>query len=103
MALPMLRILRTLAPLVANASSLVTGLRGSAAAKMEDRVEGLERHALRTGEVLTGFGEQLQAIAEQLRLQAEQTEALAKKTKIFLAVAIAALLASVAALAVALA
>jgi hypothetical protein len=82
MALQVLPILKALAPLVVNASGLVSSFRSSESnLKIEDRLRKLEGEALRAGEVLTGVTEQLQALAHELRVQAEVNEAHEKRVK----------------------
>lgn len=102
MAFPVFAIIRTLAPLIADAGRIAVSMRGAGAAKIEDRVGRLEQETIRAGEVLKGVAEQLQALAEQLRVQAEATEALRKKTQTLLIVSVAALCTGVGALAVAM-
>ena len=103
MAIQVLPILRTLAPLIADAGRIVVGLRTSgAASQTEERFSKLEQQTIRAGEVLKGVAEQLQALALELRVQAEATEALKRKVNILLVVAIAALATGLAALGVAI-
>ena len=104
MALQIIPILKALAPLIAQAGGVAAGLRSSnVAAKMEDRVDTLERETLRAGEVLTGLAQQLQAIAQELRVQAELVEAMRKKVTALLVVAGAAVCVGTTALIVAIA
>ena len=104
MALQIIPILKALAPLIAQAGGVAAGLRSSnVAAKMEDRVDTLERETLRAGEVLTGLAQQLQAIAQELRVQAELVEAMRKKVTALLVVAGAAVCLGTTALIVAIA
>ena len=102
MAIQILPILRTLAPLIADAGRIAVGLRTANAPQYEDRVTKLEQQTIRAGEVLKGVAEQLQALAEELRVQAESTETLRRKVeKLFILSAIA-LVGGVTALCVAL-
>jgi type II secretory pathway component PulF len=99
MAIHILPILRTLAPLIADAGRIAVGLRTSdATAKSEDRMLKLEQQTIRGGEVLKGVAEQLQALAEELRVQGEVTEALRQKMKTQMIISISALVVSVGAL-----
>jgi hypothetical protein len=102
MALQILPILRTLAPLIADAGRIAVGLRSSNATQREDRVAKIEQQTIRAGEVLKGVAEQLQALAQELRIQAETTEALKRKVEKLLIVSIVALVGGLSALAVAL-
>ena len=103
MAIHVLPILRTLAPLIADAGRIVVGLRSSgAASQTEDRFSKLEQQTIRAGEVLKGVAEQLQALALELRVQAEATEALKRKVNAVLIVSIVALATGLGALGVAL-
>lgn len=89
--------------MIVQAGGVAAGLRSSGSAKVEDRVERLERETLRAGEVLAGVAEQLQAIALELRVQAEATEALRRKMQIWLIASGAALALSLTALVMTLA
>ena len=100
MAIQILPILKTLAPLIADAGRIVVGLRSSNATQKEDRVLKLEQQTIRAGEVLKGVAEQVQALAQELRIQAETTEALKRKVDKLLIVSIVALAGGVGALAV---
>jgi hypothetical protein len=102
MAIQILPILKTLAPLIVDAGRIAVGLRTSTAAQKDDRVLALEQQTIRAGEVLKGVAEQLQALAEQLRVQAEATEALKRKVDVLLIVSAVALASGLGALAVAL-
>ena len=103
MAIHVRPILRTLAPLIADAGRIVVGLRTSgSASQTEDRFSKLEQQTIRAGEVLKGVAEQLQAVALELRVQAEATEALKRKAKVLLVVAIVALAIGLGALGVAI-
>lgn len=95
MAIPVIPILKTLAPLVANAGSIVAGLRAGSSAKIEDRVEKLEHQTLRAGEVLT-------ALAQQLEVVAEQTVVLERRARAMLVVSVLTFAASAVALVFAL-
>ena len=102
MAIQVLPILRTLAPLIADAGRIVVGLRTSgSASQTEDRFSKLEQQTIRAGEVLKGVAEQLQALAVELRVQAEATEALKRKVNTLMVVSIVALAAGLGALGVA--
>lgn len=100
MAIQILPILKTLAPLIADAGRIVVGLRSSNDTQKEDRVLKLEQQTIRAGEVLKGVAEQVQALAQELRIQAETTEALKRKVDKLLIVSIVALAGGVGALAV---
>ena len=90
MAIQIFPILRTLAPLIADAGRIAVGLRTANTTQNEDRVIKLEHQTIRTGEVLKGVAEQLHALAEELRVQAETTESLKRKVdKLFIVSAIA--------------
>lgn len=103
MAIHVLPILRTLAPLIADAGRIVVGLRTSgAASQTEDRFSKLEQQTIRAGEVLKGVAEQLQALALELRVQAQATEALKRKVNVLLVVSIVSLATGFGALGVAL-
>jgi hypothetical protein len=102
MAIQILPILRTLAPLIADAGRIAVGLRTSAASQTDDRVVRLEQQTIRAGEVLKGVAEQLQALAQELRVQAEATEALKRKVDVLLIVSALALAGGLGALVVAL-
>jgi hypothetical protein len=102
MAIHVLPILRTLAPLIADAGRIVVGLRSSgAASQTEDRFSKVEQQTIRAGEVLKGVAEQLQALALELRVQADASEALKRKVTVLLVVSIVALAAGIVALGVA--
>lgn len=90
MAIPVLPIIKALAPLIVDAGSIVAGLRGANARKADDRLAKLEQETLRAGEVISGLAQQMQALARALRIQAEQTEQLQRKTRVLLGVAIGA-------------
>jgi hypothetical protein len=91
MAIPVLPIIKALAPLIVDAGSIVAGLRGAGSArKADDRVAKLEQETLRAGEVISGLAQQMQALAQALRMQAEQTERLQRRTRVLLGVAIGA-------------
>ena len=102
MAIQILPILKTLAPLIADASRIAVGLRTANATQTEDRVIKLEQQTIRAGEVLKGVAEQLQALAEELRIQAESTEALKRKVEKLLIISVIALVGGVAGLFLAL-
>lgn len=85
MAIPMLSILKTLAPLAVDAGRIVAGLRDARATRGDERVARLEQETLRAGEVLRGLAEQLQAIAEAVRVQAERAEAVRRRAMVALA------------------
>jgi hypothetical protein len=101
MAIQILPILRTLAPLIADASRIAVGLRTANATQNEDRVMKLEQQTIRAGEVLKGVAEQLQALAEELRVQAETTEILRRKVEKLCVISIIALVGGIAGLFVA--
>ena len=103
MAIQILPILRTLAPLIADAGRIVVGLRTSnSTQKEEDRLLKLEQQTIRAGEILKGVAEQLQALAQELRVQAETTDALKWKVEKLFIVSISALVVGVGSLVVAL-
>ena len=102
MAIQILPILRTLAPLIADASRIAVGLRTANATQNEDRLTKLEQQTIRAGEVLKGVAEQLQALAEELRVQSESTEALRRKVEKLLVISVIALVSGLAGLFVAL-
>jgi len=102
MAIQILPILRTLAPLIADAGRIAVGLRTANATQNEDRVIKMEQQTIRAGEVLKGVAEQLQALAEELRVQAELTEALKRKVEKLFVIAVIALVGGIAGLIVAL-
>ena len=102
MAIQILPILRTLAPLIADAGRIAVGLRTANATQNEDRVIKLEQQTIRAGEVLKGVAEQLQALAEVLRVQAESTEVLRRKVEKLFIISVVALAGGVAGLIVAL-
>lgn len=102
MALPLLSILRSLAPLILDAGRVAVSLRANGTAKTDDRVVRLEQETIRTGEVLKGVAEQLQAVVEELRLQAEATEVLRQKARTMLILSASGLGLAVVALLVAL-
>ena len=82
MAIQVIPIIKTLAPLIAQAGGIVAGMRSSReATRMEDRVNRLEQETLRAGEVLTGVAQQLQAIAQELKRQGELTESLQRRAR----------------------
>lgn len=91
MAIPILSILKTLAPLAVDAGRIVAGLRDARATRGDERMAKLEQETLRAGEVLRGLAEQLQAIAEELRVQAERAEAMRRRTMVAMVAGIAAL------------
>ncbi len=79
MAIPILPILKAIAPLIAGSGGLVASLterasqnRGGAS---DERLQKLEQDALRMSQVLAGALEQLQAIAQELRAQSQRIEA----------------------------
>lgn len=103
MGLQVIPILKALAPLVVNASGLLSTVRSAeTAGKIEDRLRKLEEEALRGGELLTGVTQQLQALAQELRVQAEVNESLEKKARLALIFSLVAMCAGLAALAVAI-
>ena len=103
MAIQILPILRTLAPLIADAGRIVVGLRTSnSTQKEEDRLLKLEQQTIRAGEILKGVAEQLQALAQELRVQAETTDALKRKVEKLFIFSISALVIGVGSLVVAL-
>ena len=103
MAIQILPILRTLAPLIADAGRIVVGLRTSnSTQKEEDRLLKLEQQTIRAGEILKGVAEQLQALAQELRVQAETTDALKRKVEKLFIVSISALAVGLGSLAMAL-
>jgi len=99
MAFQVLSILRSLAPLIADAGKIVAGLGSSNAAKTEDRILRVEQGTIRAGEVLKGLAEQLQIIAQELRTQAELQELMQRKLQITFIVSIVALCVGLGALA----
>lgn len=102
MAIQILPILKTLAPLIVDAGRIAVGLRTSAASQKDDRILALEQQTIRAGEVLKGVAEQLQAVAQELRVQAEATEALKRKVDVLLIVSAFALAGGLSALIIAL-
>lgn len=98
MAIPVLPIIKALAPLIVDAGSIVAGIRSGNAKKVDDRVARLEQETLRAGEVISGLAQQMQALAQAVRLQAEQTEQLQRRVRVLLGVAIGASAVAVAAL-----
>ena len=75
MAIPILPILKAIAPLIAASSGIVTSLGDRQAqpktGASEERIKKLEENLLRMGEVVAGAMKQLQATAEELRVQSE--------------------------------
>ena len=102
MPIQVLRILKTLAPLVADAGRIVVGLRTAGAAKSEDRIARLEQETIRAGELLKALAEQLQATVQELRAEAELRERLQRKLKALQVIAIVAGGVAIAALSVAI-
>jgi uncharacterized coiled-coil protein SlyX len=96
MAVPVLRILKEIAPLIVQAGSVAAGLRPSG--KIDDRLERLEWQTAQAGEVLRSLAEQLHATAEELSRQAEAVAAAQKRMRVWLALSASALVASGAAL-----
>lgn len=101
MAIQILPILKTLAPLIVDAGRIAVGLRSSNVSQKDDRVLALEQQTIRAGEVLKGVAEQLQALAQELRVQAEATEALKRKVDVLLIISAVALAGGLSALVVA--
>ena len=101
MAIHILPILRTLAPLIADAGRIAVGLRTTNATQNEDRLLKVEQQTIRAGEILKGVAEQLQALAQELRVQAETTDALKRKVDRLFIVSVIALVIGVGSLAVA--
>jgi hypothetical protein len=101
MAIHILPILRTLAPLIADAGRIAVGLRTTNATQNEDRLQKVEQQTIRAGEILKGVAEQLQALAQELRVQAETTDALKTKVDRLFIVSVIALVIGVGSLAVA--
>ena len=101
MAIHILPILRTLAPLIADAGRIAVGLRTTNATQNEDRLLKVEQQTIRAGEILKGVAEQLQALAQELRVQAETTDALKRKVDRLFILSVIALVIGVASLAVA--
>ena len=101
MAIHILPILRTLAPLIADAGRIAVGLRTTNATQNEDRLLKVEQQTIRAGEILKGVAEQLQALAEELRVQAETTDALKRKVDRLFILSVIALVIGVGSLAVA--
>ena len=91
MAFQVLSILRSLAPLIADAGRIVATLRSENTAKTEDRILKVEQGTIRAGEVLKGVAEQLQVLAEELRTQAEIQELMRRKLHMTLIVSIVSL------------
>ena len=91
MAFQVLSILRSLAPLIADAGKIVATLRSDNVARTEDRLLKVEQGTIRAGEVLKGVAEQVQVLAQELRTQAELQEHMRRKLQIVLVVSIIAL------------
>lgn len=89
MAIQILPILKALAPLVANASSVVANLKSKpVTTNSSEKLERLEREAIETGELLAATAAQLEALARQLEVQAEINERYERRTKWALALAV---------------
>ena len=96
MAIPILNLLKTVAPLVAEAGRIVAGLRESGpAARTEDRLAKLEQDMLRAGDILKGVAEQLGVAAQELRVQSEALESLRRAGRVTLVIGLAAFCVSV--------
>lgn len=92
MALQILPILKTLAPLVANASGMVANMKSTAAsADTKEKIAALEREAIEVGELLAATTIQLEALAKQVNAQAELNERLERRTRRASGLAVAAL------------
>lgn len=102
MAFQVLSILRSLAPLIADAGKIVATLRSDNTARTEDRILKVEQGTIRAGEVIKGVAEQLQVLAQELRTQAELQEQMRRKLQITLIVSIVAFAVGLGALAVAI-
>lgn len=82
MAIQIVPILKALAPLVANASGVVSNLKArSANVDSPEKLERLEREAIEAGELLAATAAQLEAVAKQLEVQAELNERYELRTK----------------------
>jgi hypothetical protein len=103
MALQVIPILRAVAPLIAQAGSIVAGMRSTReATRMEDRISKIEQETLRAGEVLTSVAQQLQAVAQELTRQAEAVQALQRRAVMMMVASGAGLVVAVIALLVAM-
>ena len=92
MALQIIPILKTLAPLVANASGVVANMKSStASADTKEKVAALEREAIELGELLAATTVQLEALAEQVKAQAELNERFERRTRWAIGLAVVAL------------
>jgi hypothetical protein len=88
MAVPVLSILRALAPLIVGAGEIVNRYRSAGSAmQIDDRLDLIEQEALRTGEILRAVTEQLEAVAQELRRQAEQQQAQERRIRVLTIVA----------------
>lgn len=92
MAIHILPILKTLAPLVANASGMVANMKSSAAsADTREKLGALERDAIEAGELLAATTEQLEALAKQVNAQAELNERFDRRLRQAMGLGVAAL------------
>jgi hypothetical protein len=107
MAIPILPILRAIAPLLAASSGIAGSLgeRAGQARNMasDDRIRKLEEDLLKMSQVVAGSVEQLQAAAQELRVQVDLNESRQKKLQLALMGSILAAVLSFAALIVAIA
>ena len=102
MALPLLSILKAIAPLIAASSGIAGSLneRVSHSRDMasDERIKKLEEDLLKMSRVLAASVEQLQAAAQELRAQSELSQSLNARIRTLTIVSVVAIGASVVAL-----
>ena len=96
MALPILSILRTVAPLAAKATEILatyaTLQRQGNTLALEERVRRLEEELVQASDVLRSTTQQLLALAEQVRIQQRRLIWLAVVTLLTIVLAVASLI-----------
>lgn len=90
MAIQIVPILKTLGPLVANASSVVANLKSTTrTTDRTDKVEALEREIVKAGELLAAVTDQLEALAREMDEQSRLNRSYERRTRWALGLAIA--------------